>query len=73
LGGEPKEDTMKTLTLTVSVSCPENVDPVQVLSDFIEAGVEQARARVEINREFVEDDEVAAAAVSCTWGNVEVR
>jgi hypothetical protein len=33
---------MKTLTLTLTVSCPENVDPVQVLSDFIEAGVEQA-------------------------------
>jgi hypothetical protein len=57
---------MKTLTLTLTVSCPENVDPVQVLSDFIEAGVEQARARVEDDGK----DEAAAAAASCTWGNV---
>ena len=55
---------MKTLTLTLSVSCPEDVDAAQVLSDFIEAGVEQARARAE------DGDEAAVAAVSCTWGNV---
>jgi hypothetical protein len=57
---------MKTVTLTLSVACPDHVDPMTVLTGFIEAGVEQARARHQDDNA----DEEATAAISCTWGNV---
>jgi len=59
---------MKTVTLTVTVTCPDEVDAGHVLSDYIEAGIEQTRAR----RADDNNDAEASAAESCIWGPVMI-